>query len=211
MATAVQRRIDPSMPGLSHGERIEFNVSSENLLSEPQEIFGSWRRSLIDYHVKADNLSAPHIITQTELKVFREPLENILDLAQEEIDRLFAIVRPHGYVVLLCNSDGVAVHHRGDESNAEEFKRWGIWLGGVWSEQIEGTNGIGTCIAEQRPVLVHCGQHFRSRHTKLTCAGAPIFDPVGKLAGVLDVSAVIWEGSDRTQQLALAATIASTR
>jgi hypothetical protein len=71
MATAVQRRIDPSMPGLSHGERIEFNVSTENLLSEPQEIFGSWRRSLIDYRVVADNLSAPHIITQSELRVFR--------------------------------------------------------------------------------------------------------------------------------------------
>src|SRR5580692_3172959 len=190
MATAVQRRIDPSMPGLSHGERIEFNVSSENLLSEPQEIFGSWRRSLIDYRVKADNLSAPHIITQSELKVFREPLENMLDLAQEEIDRLYAIVRPHGYVVLFCNSDGVAIHHRGDESNADEFKRWGIWVGGVWSEQTEGTNGIGTAIAEKRPVLVHGEQHFRSRHTQLSCASSPIFDPYGQLVAVLDVSRV---------------------
>jgi len=57
-----------------------------------------------------------------------------------------------GYVVLLCNRDGVAIHHRGDPARADEFKQWGIWLGGVWSEQIEGTNGIGTCIAEQRPV-----------------------------------------------------------
>jgi AraC-like DNA-binding protein len=190
MATAVQRRIDPSMPGLSHAERIEFNVSTENLLSEPQEIFGSWRRSLVDYHVVADNLSAPHIITQGELKVSREPLENMLDLAQEEIDRLYAIVRPHGYVVLFCNSAGVAIHHRGDESNAEEFKRWGIWVGGVWSEQTEGTNGIGTAIAEKRPVLVHGDQHFRSRHTQLSCASSPIFDPYGQLVAVLDVSRV---------------------
>src|ERR1700704_3872193 len=121
MATAIQCRLDRSLTELSHGERIELNVSSENLLSEPQEIIGSWRRSLIDYRVDADNVSAPHVITQTELKVFREPLENIVDLAQEEIDRLYAIVRPHAYVVLLCNRDGVAVHHRGDESNASEF------------------------------------------------------------------------------------------
>jgi AraC-like DNA-binding protein len=45
----------------------------------------------------------------------------------------------------------------------------------------------------------------------LTCAGAPIFDPLGKLSGVLDVSAVSSEGPDRPQQLALAATIASAR
>src|SRR4029077_1620294 len=59
--------------------------------------------------------------------------------------------------------------------------------------------------------LVHCSQHYRSRHSKLTCAGAPIFDALGKLAGVLDVSAVATDSPDRPQQLALAATIASAR
>src|SRR5882672_2482432 len=66
----------------------------------------------------------------------------------------------------------------------------GIWLGGVWSEQVEGTNGIGTAIVEQRPVLVHCGQHFRTRHANLSCAGAPIFDADNKLIAVLDASRI---------------------
>jgi transcriptional regulator of acetoin/glycerol metabolism len=83
----------------------------------------------------------------------------------------------------------VAIHHRGDDANAGEFKHWGIWVG-VWSEETEGTNGIGTCIAEQRPVLVHGDQHFRTRHTRLSCAGAPVFDPQGELVAVLDVSRV---------------------
>ena len=153
----------------------------------------------------------PHILTEAELKVSREPLADVIVHAREEIDRLYAIVRQQGYVVLLCNENGVAIHHRGDETRAEEFKNYGIWLGGVWSEQIEGTNGIGTCITERRPVLVHCGQHYRSRHAKLSCAGAPIFDAVGKLAGVLDVSTEMVDASQQTQQLALAATIASAR
>jgi hypothetical protein len=37
------------------------------------------------------NFSAPHIITQSELKVFREPLENVMDRAPEEIDTLYAL------------------------------------------------------------------------------------------------------------------------
>jgi hypothetical protein len=32
-----------------------------------------------------------------------------------------------------------------------------------WSEQIEGTNGIGTCITDQGATMVHRGQHFRTR------------------------------------------------
>ncbi len=166
-------------------------------ISAVEEVSNSWRRCMADYHVNPKDPSAPNVVTQSELSASKEPVADIIGHAREEIDRLYAIVRQQGYVVLLCNSSGVAIHHRGDETRADDFKRWGIWLGGVWSEQIEGTNGIGTCITEQRPLLVHCSQHFRSRHSKLTCAGAPIFDPLGNLAGVLDVSAVATEGPDR--------------
>ena len=186
------------------------NLASALTETSVEGITDSWRRCLAEYRVDPKSRSAPNVVTQEELKDCREPLGGLIVHAREEIDRLYAIVRQQGYVVLLCNEEGVAVHHRGDETRADEFKGWGIWLGGTWSEQIEGTNGIGTCITEERPVLVHCGQHYRTRHGKLTCAGAPIFDADARLMGVLDVSAVA-ERSDHTQQLALAATVASAR
>ena len=39
MAAAAQRAIDRTAKELSHGDRVELNVNSENLLSEPEEIF----------------------------------------------------------------------------------------------------------------------------------------------------------------------------
>jgi len=36
--------------------------------------------------------------------------------------------------------------------------------------------------------MLHRGQHFRTRHSNLSCAGAPISDPLGRLAAVLDTS-----------------------
>ncbi len=210
MATAVQD-LGRSSKKLSHGDRVDSVVSRESLLSEPKEIADSWRRCQVDYRVDAKSRSTPHVVTQGELKASQEPVANMLVQAQDEMDRLYAVVRQQAYVVLLCNSDGIAVHHRGEEARAEEFKHWGIWLGGVWSEQAEGTNGIGTCITDQRPVLVHCGQHFRSRHTQLSCAGAPIFDPHGQLAAVLDVSRVDREGDNRPFPLVLATTMVSAR
>src|SRR5258708_13677145 len=105
---------------------MEVNVNSENLLSEREEILESWGRCLLDFRVDARNVSVPHIVTQNELKVFREPLENIVVQAQEEIDRLYAVLRQSGYVVLLCNREGVAIHHRGEEAKACEFKNWGM-------------------------------------------------------------------------------------
>jgi len=211
VAAEILTRNAPPSEERAHTEAREAVPKSTSLNSAVEEVSDSWRRCLLDYHVDPKSRSAPNVVTQSELNAEKEPVADVIAQAREEIDRLYAIVRQQGYVVLLCNSEGVAIHHRGDESRSDDFKQWGIWLGGVWSERVEGTNGIGTCITEQRPVLVHCGQHYRSRHSQLTCAGAPIFDALGELAGVLDVSAVASQGPDRPQQLALAATIASAR
>jgi transcriptional regulator of acetoin/glycerol metabolism len=194
-----------------HADLVESAVAAESPVPTDSEMVLSWRRCIGDYHVDPRSRATPHIITQTELTLFKEPVSDVLLHAREEIDRLYAIVRQEDYVVLLCNREGVAIQHRGDEAKAEEFKHWGIWLGGVWSEQVEGTNGIGTAIVEQRPVLVHCGQHYRTRHANLSCAGAPIFDADNKLIAVLDVSRIDLGRSDRTHGLVLAAVTASVR
>jgi len=194
-----------------HADIVESAVAAEGPVPTDGEIVLSWRRCNGDYHVDPRSRATPHIITQTELALFKEPVNDVLLHAREEIDRLYAIVRQEDYVVLLCDRQGVAIQHRGDEAKAEQFKHWGIWLGGVWSEQVEGTNGIGTAIVEQRPIFVHCGQHFRTRHANLSCAGAPIFDAGNKLIAVLDASKIDMGRSDRTHGLALAAVTASVR
>jgi AraC-like DNA-binding protein len=208
MATAAKLRIIHRTTESRHLDQIESVVQGGGPTSELEEVSASWRRCTAELLVKPDSRAAPHIVTDGELRVSREPLGKAIVYAQEEIDRLYAIVRQEGYVVLLCNTDGIAIHHRGDEAQAEQFKYWGIWVGGVWSEKVEGTNGIGTCIAEQRPVLVHRDQHFRTRHIGLSCAGAPIFDPSGRLALVLDTSSMT---SERSHTLALAATKVAAR
>src|SRR6201984_2344441 len=176
MATAAKPRIVHRTTEARHLDQVESVVQGGGATSDLEEVSASWRRCTAELLINPEGRTAPHIVTDSELRVFREPVSKAVVYAQEEVDRLYAIVREAGYVVLLCNTDGVAIHHRGEETKADQFKYWGIWVGGVWSEQIEGTNGIGTCIAEQRPVLVHCGQHYRSRHSRLTCARAPFFD-----------------------------------
>jgi transcriptional regulator of acetoin/glycerol metabolism len=171
----------------------------------------SWRRSATEYGVDPDSSEAPRILMSDELKQLREPLDQLIFSAQEEIDRLYKVVREAGYTLLFCDTAGVAVEHRGDEADASRFKYWGTWLGGVWPETIEGTNGIGTCIAEERPVTVHRNQHFRSRHVDLSCSAAPIFDVDGSLMAVLDVSAIDPERSQRAHALTGALTVNSAR
>ena len=128
-----------------------------------EAVSSSWQRSAKKYGLDPVDSKAPRILTPAELKHFREPLDKLIFSAQEEIDQLYKVVREAGYTVLFCDSSGVAVEHRGEDAQASQFEYWGTWLGGVWSEEVEGTNGIGTCIVEERPVTVHRSQHFRSQ------------------------------------------------
>jgi transcriptional regulator of acetoin/glycerol metabolism len=176
-----------------------------------EAVSSSWQRSAKKYGLDPVDSKAPRILTPYELKHFREPLDRLIFSAQEGIDELYEVVREAGYTVLLCDSSGVAVAHRGEDARASEFEYWGTWLGGVWSEEAEGTNGIGTCIVEERPVTVHRTQHFRSRHIDLSCSGAPVFGVDGRLIAVLDVSAIDPELSERAHALTGALTLRSAR
>ncbi len=176
-----------------------------------KQLSDSWRRSASDHGVDPADGDAPRILTFGELKELREPLGKLIVGAREEMDRLYNVIREAGYTILFCDPAGVAVEHRGEAVEASQFQRWGTWLGGVWSEEIEGTNGIGTCIAEERPVTVHRGQHFRSRHMNLSCSGAPIFGVDGRLLAVLDVSAIDPTRSERAHALTGALTVNSAR
>jgi transcriptional regulator of acetoin/glycerol metabolism len=176
-----------------------------------QAVSSSWQRSAKKHGLDPLDSQAPRILTLAELKHFREPLDKLIFAARQEMDELYEVVREAGYTVLLCDSSGVAVAHRGENALASQFQYWGTWLGGVWSEEVEGTNGIGTVIAEERPVTVHRSQHFRSRHIDLSCSGAPVFGVDGRLIAVLDVSAIDPELSERAHALTGALTIRSAR
>jgi len=176
-----------------------------------EAVSSSWQRSAKKYRLNPVDSKAPRILTSAELKHFREPLDKLIFSAQEEIDQLYKVVREAGYTVLFCDSSGVAVAHRGEDAWASQFQYWGTWLGAVWSEEVEGTNGIGTRIVEERPVTVHRSQHFRSRHINLSCSGAPVFGVDGRLIAVLDVSAIDPELSERAHALTGALTVRSAR
>ena len=195
-----------------HAERVYSVIEGATPPPWIDDVSSSWQRSTSKHAVDpVDTTRAPRILTPGELKHHREPLDKLIFSAQEEIDQLYKVVREARYTVLFCDSSGVAVEHRGDDAQASRFAYWGTWLGGVWSEEAEGTNGIGTCIVEERPVTVHRSQHFRSRHMDLSCSGAPVFGSDGRLIAVLDVSAIDPELSQRAHALTGALTVRSAQ
>lgn len=172
-------------------------------------IAASWRRSMLHYGLTPDQTHTADQLTASELREVKQSLELLLRVAKPVMLQLFQTVGLSGCCVILTDPNGVILHRLSNSGDDTSFNEWGLRSGAVWSEANQGTNGIGTCAAEERPVLIHKDQHFRSRNIGMTCTGAPIFDIQGKIMAVLDVSSARGDlGQDFAQ--VLASLVAST-
>jgi len=112
----------------------------------------------------------------------------LLPVARAEMESLYEQIAGSGFAVILSDTQGVVLTTITDPSLQREFRQAGLSLGALWDERHEGTNGIGTCLAEGCSVTVHREEHFRGYNLSLSCSGAPILDPHGSLIAVLDAS-----------------------
>ncbi len=150
----------------------------------------SWRRCLDQYQLDPASRRAPNVVEHPRLQDHRAPLEHIISVAHWQMSNLHQQLGRDGHVVLLTDARGVAIDSVFNESERAEFQRSGLWLGSVWSEDCEGTNGVGTCLVERKHVTIRRDEHFRGKHVGLTCSASPIFDASGELLAVLNLSSV---------------------
>ena len=106
-----------------------------------------------------------------------------------------------GGVVILTDPHGLVLY-RPRRRTVSPTRRADVALrpGARWDEATIGTNAIGAAIAERQPESVIGGEHFFDVHSILSCSAAPIFDPFGAVAGVLDLTS----SSNAPQALTLA-------
>jgi transcriptional regulator of acetoin/glycerol metabolism len=165
-----------------HINQIESAIASQATSS----IVASWRRSLTAHKLDPGEFRPPRRVAETILKETQQSLEPLMRVAVPVLDRLFQGVANALSCVVLADCNGVVLTRRGGVDD-RAFESFGLWPGEVWSEDSEGTNGIGTCLVEQRPLTIQRAQHFLVRNTQMSCAAAPVFDQHGKLAAALAV------------------------
>jgi sigma-54 dependent transcriptional regulator, acetoin dehydrogenase operon transcriptional activator AcoR len=167
------------------------------------EISNSWGRCLTQYNLDPSSKCKPRILTGSALRERQEPLEEFLFIAKSGMKRLYENVSIADYVVLFSDANGVTIDFIGNPNQEKENRDAGLYLGSVWTESIEGTCGVGTCVEEKRAITIHRDEHFRARHIGLSCSATPLFLPDGSLLGVLDISQLHPSESKDSQMLAL--------
>ena len=171
----------------------------------------SWRRCLNEFKLDPAQSDQPVVLDPTRLKELHAEHADLVNIAQAEMDSLYEQISGSGYALLLADTSGVILCERVDPTIKKLFNSAGLIVGAEWSEEREGTNGIGTCVTECQPITIHQADHFRARHIGLSCSAAPIHDPCGNVIAVLDASSVNMRGTRETQMHTVALVNSSAR
>ena len=123
-----------------------------------------------------------------DLTVARERNQRLLTHAAPVMEMLFEQIVNTESMIVLTDAQGTILHSIGDDEFLARAGKVALAPGVNWAEQSKGTNAIGTALVEERPTLVHAGEHFIHANSFLTCSAAPIVDPRGNMLGVLDVT-----------------------
>lgn len=180
-----------------HSEHV-YRIAQQSSAAACSPVAASWRRCMTVHGLAPEEARTPWRLSDGELIEARERSGVLLAEAGGELDRLFAILGKAGCCLLLTDDKGVALERRGSGGDDADFRGVGLWSGTVWSEASVGTNGIGTAIADERPVIIHRDQHFLSRNIGLSCATAPIRDELGRIAAAIDISTCRDDASEMT-------------
>ncbi|MGR3271585.1 sigma-54-dependent Fis family transcriptional regulator [Thalassococcus profundi] len=171
----------------------------------------SWRRCVELYGMDPMRSDPAHIVSDTEFRIHRDQADWMIGAARSSLHSLFRQVAGQNYVLLLTDAKGVCVDFFGDDLFVDDLRTAGLYLGSNWAEDLAGTCGVGACIVTGEPVTVHQGDHFGNAHTGLSCTAAPIYDSLGQLAAVLDISLLRSPAPKSSQNLAMSLVTAAAR
>lgn len=188
------------MPELNHIDDVISSLRQTNNAATSL-VAASWRRSALNYGLDPSSHKAQDLATNSELAAIKQANELLLRVSGPVMDNLFRAIGQSGCLVALATKDGFVIERRASIAEAKFFDDARLTMGANWHEAIEGTNGIGTCLAEERAITIYRNQHFHVGNIEMSCMDAPIRNHLGRLIGALDVSICQQNHSEATANL----------
>jgi GAF domain len=167
----------------------------------------SWRRCH-QFELDPELRHAPIISDKSQLEYSHYLHSDLLNAAQPVLERAKEHLYRSDSLILLADAGGVILDVRADPHVITNAGNINLIEGGIWSEEVAGTNAIGTALAAAEPVQLYGAEHFCAGIKHWTCSADVIRDPHdGLILGAVDLSGL----TDSYQSNALDFAIMATR
>jgi signal transduction histidine kinase len=105
------------------------------------------------------------------------------------LDQLVGELEGTGVGLLLTDARGQVVDRKAADSGILiRLDRIELAPGFLYSEDLIGTNAIGTAITQQGPAVVTGAEHFADALSPMACAATPVTAGAGQIIGVIDLT-----------------------
>src|SRR5690625_4977780 len=150
-------------------------------------IYESWKRCQ-SHNVNPLQQESPIIMSD-------EQLQNIINESEfywsslPVIEEIYTKIKGTEHLITLSDDKGRIIHLEGDKKTLEKGAEMNFIIGADWSEQVAGSNAIGTSLETGEPVQIFSYEHFCEGVHPWVCSAAPIRDPFNQeILGIIDLT-----------------------
>ena len=105
------------------------------------------------------------------------------------MEELFQYYSNQKVSIALFDNNGIMIENLSNEALASKMEKQDFFPGSDWSENVAGTNAVGTALIEKKPLQVFSSEHFCQGWHPWLCTSAPIHDPFTKqVIGILGLT-----------------------
>jgi transcriptional regulator of acetoin/glycerol metabolism len=151
------------------------------------EILNSWIRCRdlgLDPLIK----HYPKVISKSKLLRLQNKYRDFIEIAKPVMQMIEISVRGTGFIVTLAEKSGHVLETFGDRDVLKMAIKNFYVPGCLRSIAHAGTNAIGLCLDEKRPIQITGAEHYNINHHPWTCSSAPIRNSNGNMIGVITLS-----------------------
>lgn len=122
----------------------------------------------------------------------------LISVARPIMESVYDIVAGSEFAIILTDKDGYVIDVVGDEPMLKRMDELNFVKGALWSEEIVGTNAIGTALYMDKPIQTIGAEHYCLNQHSWTCSGSPIHDEDGNIIGCINMSGNYYNAHSHT-------------
>ncbi len=178
-------RIDPQTASRARRMVMEQGTLPAGLLRG--DIEASWNRCL-ELGLRLDQKPDLSHLASKDVDELQNLNHRLISSSIPEMEALCRHFGERDCMVMLCDANATILKSLGESRFIDKASRYSMLPGTSWQENVGGTNAFGTVLKQQKPLMIQGGEHYFEAISGFSCSAAPIFDPSGTIAGVLDVT-----------------------
>lgn len=139
-------------------------------------------------NIKCTQIYSNKILDEKDLFYITEENNELILAAVPIMNKIYDFVKGSNFFLILTTKDGCILNVIGDEEILSEAFSFKMIPGAYMDEKNMGTNAMGTCLVEGKPLQVSGKEHFVTVYHRWTCSASPIMDANGDIIGALDIT-----------------------